>query len=210
MPRILRVRLLMLPILVLFFVVAWSSHPPQLRAETGVETPNASHQAAKAAEQSLDACTFIPKAELEKLVGRELRDGVKKEGAAPMSQCSFQTPPDAYVTRKFDSPALPPASGFDSLTVTTFPTTVATFAESRKTMGGSSPVISGVGDEAFLSGPAMIFARVGIRGFSIRVYVNAPTTDAGRARLHEIMLTLARAGVPKLKSWRVPTWNIGG
>ena len=66
-------------------------------------------------------------------------------------------------------------------------------------MAGSSPAISGVGDDAFLSGPAMIFARVGTRGFSIRVYVNTPTTDAGRTRLHEVMLTLGRAGVAKLK-----------
>jgi hypothetical protein len=66
-------------------------------------------------------------------------------------------------------------------------------------MGAGSPEIPGVGDGAFLSGPAMIFVRVGTRGFSVRVYVNAPTTDAGRARLQEVMLTLARAGVAKLK-----------
>ena len=124
---------------------------------------------------------------------------MKKDAAPPMSQCSFTTPPGASITRQFENPALPAAAGFDSLTVTTFATTVATFAESRKMMGAGSPEIPGVGDGAFLSGPAMIFVRVGTRGFSVRVYVNAPTTDAGRARLQEVMLTLARAGVAKLK-----------
>ena len=145
-----------------------------------------------------DACTVIPKAELEKLVGHELRDGKAKDVSPGMSQCAFETPPGAYVTRKFDNPALPPAAGFSSLTVTTFPTTVATFAQSRKTMADATDV-SGIGDGAFLSGPAMIFVRVGARGFSIRVYVETPATDAGRARLREVMLSLARAGAGKLK-----------
>ena len=190
------------PILTLACVVGWSSLPSHLLAEAPLAIATGSaraSQAAKTSAQGPDACSFIPKAEIEKLVGRELRDGVRRDAAPPMSQCSFQTPPDAYVTRRFENPALPTAAGFDSLTVTTFQTTVATFAESRKTMGAGSPEIAGVGDGAFLSGPAMIFVRVGTRGFSIRLYVNAPTTDAGRARLQEVMLSLARAGAAKLR-----------
>ena len=186
-------------ILALACVVASSSLSSELRAVSSLAIARASDQAPKSGGQGQDACAFIPKAELEKLVGRELRDGVKKDAAPPMSQCSFTTPPDAYVTRRFENPALPAAAGFDSLTVTTFATTVPTFAESRKTMGAGSPEIPSVGDGAFLSGPAMIFVRVGTRGFSIRLYVNAPTTDAGRARLQDVMLSLARAGVTRLK-----------
>jgi hypothetical protein len=147
---------------------------------------------------TLDGCTFIPKAELERLVGYELRDGKAKDVSPGMSQCAFETPPGASVKRRFDSPALPAAAGFSSLTVTTFPTTVATFAQSRKTMADASDV-AGVGDSAFLSGPAMIFARVGTRGFSIRVYVDNPTNDASRTRLREVMLSLGRAGVARIK-----------
>ena len=44
----------------------------------------------------------------------------------------------------------------------------------------------------------MMYVRVGNRGFSIRLYVNAPTTDAGKARLRAVMFSLARAGVAKL------------
>jgi hypothetical protein len=186
-------------ILALACVLAWVSFPSELRAESWPAPVRASDQASKGGAQIPDACAFIPKAELEKLVGHELRDGVKKDAAPPMSQCSFTTPPGASVTRRFENPALPAAAGFDSLTVTTFATTVATFAESRKTMGAGSPEIPGVGDGAFLSGPAMIFVRVGTRGFSIRLYVNAPTTDAGRAQLQTVMLSLARAGVARLK-----------
>ena len=180
-------------------LVAGSAHSSVVRADAAPAVGKARGQAAKGAPQVPDACTFIPKAELEKLVGRELRDGVKKDATPSMWQCAFQTPPDAYLTRRFDNPALPDAAGFASLTVTTFATTVATFAESRKMMSEGSPEVSGVGDGAFFSGPAMVFARVGTRGFSIRVYVNAPSTDAGRARLQEVMLSLARAGVAKLK-----------
>jgi hypothetical protein len=197
--RRVHLRRLTLPFLAVACVVAWSSLRSQLRAEAPPAIPSASDRAPKRGAQIPDACAFIPKAELEKLVGHELRDGVKKDAAPPMSQCSFTTPPGASITRQFENPALPAAAGFDSLTVTTFATTVATFAESRKMMGAGSPEIPGVGDGAFLSGPAMIFVRVGTRGFSVRVYVNAPTTDAGRARLQEVMLTLARAGVAKLK-----------
>ena len=146
-----------------------------------------------------DACTFIPRSELEKLVGHELREGKAKDASPGLSQCAFEAPPDAYVTRKFENPPLPAAANFGSLTVTTFPTTVATFAQSRKTMAADATDIPGIGDGAFLSGPAMIFVRVGVRGFSIRVYVDTPATDAGRTRLREVVLSLARAGVAKLK-----------
>ena len=146
-----------------------------------------------------DACTFIPKAELEKLVGYELRDGRPKDASPGLSQCAFQTPPGASVTRKFDNPALPAAAGFDSITVTTFPTTAATFAQSRKLAQADATDVPGIGDGAYLNGPAMIFVRVGSRGFSIRVYVNTPTTDGGRARLREVMVSLARAGVGRVK-----------
>jgi hypothetical protein len=66
-------------------------------------------------------------------------------------------------------------------------------------MQANATDIPGIGDSAFLNGPAMIFVRVGARGFSIRVYVDTPATDAGQARLREVMLSLARAGVTKLK-----------
>jgi hypothetical protein len=146
-----------------------------------------------------DACTFIPRSDLEKLVGHELREGKAKDASPGLSQCGFEAPPDAYVTRRFENPPLPAAANFGSLTVTTFPTTVATFAQSRKTMQANATDIPGIGDSAFLNGPAMIFVRVGARGFSIRVYVDTPATDAGQARLREVMLSLARAGVTKLK-----------
>ena len=146
-----------------------------------------------------DACTFIPRSDLEKLVGHELREGKTKDASPGLSQCAFEAPPDAYVTRKFENPPLPAAANFGSITVTTFPTTVATFAQSRKTMAADATDIPGIGDSAFLNGPAMIFVRAGARGFSIRVYVDTPATDAGRARLREVMVSLARAGVAKLK-----------
>ncbi len=78
-------------------------------------------------------------------------------------------------------------------------TTPAQFEESRKLMAAPDGQVSGVGDAAFMATPAMIYARVTNLGFSIRLHVNAPTTDAGKTRLREVMLTLARAAAAKMR-----------
>ena len=84
------------------------------------------------------------------------------------------------------------------MTITTNPTSPNTFAESRRLMQADAEDVPGIGDGAYLYGPAMIYVRVGNRGFSIRLHVNTPSTAAGRTRLREVMLSLARAGVAKL------------
>jgi hypothetical protein len=145
-----------------------------------------------------DACSFIPKAELERLIGRELRDGASKDMPPGMFQCDFTTPPQMYVKRRFENPPLPDAAGFSSVVITTNPTTPEQFAESRRMMQADAQDVPAIGDGAYLYGQAMIYVRVGNRGFSIRVHVNAPSTDAGRSRLREVMLSLAQAGVAKL------------
>lgn len=145
-----------------------------------------------------DACTFIPRSELEPLIGYELREGEPKAMPPGSSQCDFETPPTLYVTRKFDNPALPEAAGFSSVAVTTNASTPENFYEFRQTLGAAAEDVAGIADGAYFYGPAMIYVRRGDRGFSIRLYVNAPETDAGRARLRGVMLSLARAGVSKL------------
>jgi hypothetical protein len=145
-----------------------------------------------------DACTFIPKAELERLIGYELRDGKRKDMPPGLSQCDFTAPPQLYVTRRYENPPLPEAAGFSSVVITTNPTTPETFAESRRLMQADAEDVPAIGDGAYLYGPAMIYVRVGNRGFSIRLHVNTPTTAGGRTRLREVMLSLARAGVAKL------------
>lgn len=151
-----------------------------------------------AATSMFEACAFIPRTELESLIGRELREGKRRDMPPGFSQCDFSTPPQMYVKRRFDNPPLPEAAGFSSVTITTNPTTAATFAESRRLVQADAEDVSGIGDAAYLYGPAMIYVRVGNRGFSVRLHVNAPTTDAGKARLRAVMLSLARAGVAKL------------
>jgi hypothetical protein len=162
---------------------------------TGAET---SRGKAPAATNVPDACTFIPRAELERLIGWELREGERKDMPPGLSQCDFSTPPQLYVTRRFNNPPLPEAAGFSSVVITTNPTTPQSFSESRRMMQADAQDVTGIGDAAYLNGPAMIYVRVGSRGFSIRLHVNTPATDAGRTRLREVMLSLARAGVAKL------------
>ena len=146
-----------------------------------------------------DACSFFPKSELEQLIGWELREGKRKDVAPGMSQCDFTMPPMAYQKRRIQNPPLPEAAGFSSVVITTFPTTQQSFMESRRTMGGANSNVPGIGDDAFMSGPAMIFVRVGNRGLSLRLHVNEPSTPAGVGRLKEVMHSLGRAGASKLQ-----------
>ena len=162
------------------------------------KNPSAASERLPAGSAVPDACAFIPKAELESLIGRELRDGKRRDMSPGLFQCDFETPPQMYVKRRFANPPLPEAAGFSSVTITTNPSSPATFAESRRVMQASAEDVSGIGDGAFFNGPAMIYVRVGIRGFSIRLHVNPPATEAGQKRLREVMLSLARAGAAKL------------
>jgi len=170
------------------------------KSEPATETGSGAAATATAAIEGklIDACTFLAKADLEPLVGHELRGGEPRDASPPMSQCSFETPTGSATTRTFPNPPLPDAAGFSQLTVTTFPTTKETFAQSRNEMGAGSPVVTGIGDEAFFSGPAMIFVRKDGQGFSVRAYVDEPKTDAGRAKLQEVMISLGEAGAAKL------------
>jgi hypothetical protein len=179
----------------LLLLLAGSANGAETRPESSSGT---SKRPVAAAASVPDACTFIPKAELERLVGRELRDGKQRTMPPGLFQCDFETPPQMYVTRRFDNPPLPEAPGFSSVTITTNPTSPNTFAESRRLMQADAEDVPGIGDGAYLNGPAMIYVRVGNRGFSIRLHVNTPSTAAGRTRLREVMLSLARAGVAKL------------
>lgn len=158
----------------------------------------AQQSAVAAAAGAPDACSFIPKLQLERLIGWELRDGKPKDVSPGMSQCDFTTPPQAYVTRRYDNPMLPEAAGFSSVVITTFPTTPETFAENRRVMPGGVRDIPGYGDDAFTYGQAMIYVRVGNRGFSIRLHVNEPKTQRGRVILIDLLLKLARAGLERL------------
>lgn len=145
-----------------------------------------------------EACSFIPKSELERVIGWELRDGKPKDMPPGLSQCDFTTPPQAYVTRRFDNPLLPEAAGFSSVVITTYPTSPETFAENRRVTPGGVRDIPGYGDDAFLYGPAMLHVRVGNRGFSIRLHVNEPKTDGGKATLIDCLQRLARLGIARL------------
>src|SRR5687768_5382501 len=93
---------------------------------TGAENRPGKSPAAAAA-QTTAACSFFSKSELEQLLGWELRDGKPKDMPPGLAQCDFTTPPQAYVTRRFNNPPLPEAAGFSSVVITTFPTTPQTF-----------------------------------------------------------------------------------
>jgi hypothetical protein len=146
-----------------------------------------------------DACTFIPRAQLEAAVGWELREGKPRTAPAGASECDFATPPQMYVTRTFPNPPLPPAAGFSSIVVNTHPSDATRFAEFRRQLGARAEEVSGLGDAAYFHGPNLLYVRVGTHGFSVRVYVNEPRTDAGRAALRTVMLNLGRLGVARLR-----------
>jgi hypothetical protein len=145
-----------------------------------------------------DACTLISHTQLEKTVGYELREGEPGDAGPGTSRCSFETPAGMYVTRTFDDPPLPEASGFESVVITTYPSTPESFARFRQGLAINAEDVAGIGDDAHFYGPAMIYVRSGGHGMSIRLHVNEPETDEGRARLRGVMLELAEAGVAGL------------
>jgi hypothetical protein len=144
-----------------------------------------------------DACTFISRAELEAQVGWELREGRTKDAEPGHSECDFEHPPEAYITRTFPNPPVPRSADFSSIKIHTNPVTAASFAEFRKGIGASGEDVAGIGDGAYFYGINLLYVRVGNKGFSIRMYMD-PKNDADRAAIKNSMLSLARLGVSKL------------
>jgi hypothetical protein len=144
-----------------------------------------------------DACTFFSRAELEEIIGWELREGEPEDVPVGSSSCDFESPPLMYVTRTFSDPALPQSVDFSSLMINTHPSNAAGFEEFRQMLGAGVEDVPGIGDSAYFNGPDLLYVRVGDRGFSIRIYTNA-STDADWARIRDVMLTLARLGESRL------------
>ena len=173
-------------------------------SDDATSEPSASDAASGSVEQAAavavpDACSFMSREEMARIIGRELREGERNSQAEGLSECDFSTPPALYVTTTYPDPALPEASGFSSVTVNTHPTTTQSFREFRDLLGSRGEDVGGVGDGAYFNGPAMLYARVGHAGFSIRLHVSEPETAGGRARLRATMLELAQLGVAKLE-----------
>ena len=146
------------------------------------------------AEEVPDACVFFDKMELEQMLGWELGDGDPETAPPGSYACDFDTKPLFYVTRTYENPALPESVGFNSLMINTYPQTAQSFNEFRELLGPDGEDVSGIGDGAFFYGFDMLYVRKGGKGFSLRIYTDAQT-DADRALVREVMLTLARKGV---------------
>jgi len=181
------------------------------QSAAGEKPPAASSSAAAdSTVKAPDACAFFSRAELEKTVGWELREGESEDAPPGFSICDFETPPLMHVTRTFPNPALQ-SVGFSSLTINTHPSDPQRFAQFRQTLGAGAEEVPGIGDGAYFNGPDLLYVRVGKLGFSVRIYTNAGT-DADRGRVREVMFTLgkmgaARRGFPVLliSSFPMPT-----
>ena len=159
--------------------------------------PDNGSAAAKGSPVVPDACTVVAKADLERLVGRELRDGERKDVSPGLSQCDFATAPDSATTRRFPNPPLPEAAQFSSLTITTYPTSAESFANSRETARSAS-MSPREADEAYIDG-GTVHARVADRGIGIRLHVGEPVTERGRQVLREVLLSLGAEGANRLR-----------
>lgn len=149
--------------------------------------------AAVAAVEVPDACTFFSRAELETTVGWELREGEPRDASAG-SSCEFESPPAMYAKRTFPNPALPGSVGFSSLTITTYPSQ-ATFAQGRGMPDAEG--VPGLGDDAYFNGSNLLQVRVGSGAFSVRIYTDAES-PADWAKVRAVMLTLGRTGASRL------------
>jgi hypothetical protein len=143
--------------------------------------------AAEAALDVPDACAFIDRAQLEEIIGRELREGERKDAQPGFSECDFETPPLLYVTRTFPDPALPESTGFSSIKINTHPANPQNFSEFRQTLGAAAEDVPGIGDGAYFYGPDLLYVRVGNRGMPQDV--REPENDSDRTRTREVVET---------------------
>jgi hypothetical protein len=151
-----------------------------------------------ASAEPLDACTFIPKAELETAIGAELKEGEPQSvPSAAESQCRFQRQLGIRATRSFPNPAIPASVGFTGITISTSPADPESVAEIRALDPGAFEDVPGLGDEAYYLGPNLLHVRKASRSFSIRIEPQAQSPD-DQAKVREVMLGLARSGASRL------------
>ena len=151
-----------------------------------------------ASAEPLDACTFIPKAELETAIGAELKEGEPQSvPSAAESQCRFKRQLGIRATKTFPNPAVPASVGLTGITISTSPADPAAVAEIRALDPGAFEDVPGLGDQAYYLGPNLLHVRVGNRGFSIRIEPQAQSPE-DQARVRDVMLGLARTGASRL------------
>ena len=166
------------------------SAPTTNAAETNVAV------AASASAEIPDACTFFSKAELEKAVGQELRDG-EPQSAQDGSTCRFRKQLGINATKTFPDPALPASLGFTSMTISTSPHDPEAVAEIRELDPEAFENVPGVGDDSYFLGPNLLHVNVGRRGFSVRIDPDA-TSAEDRAKVRDVILALGRTGAARL------------
>lgn len=162
---------------------------------TGV---GSSGNAAAAAVDVPDACTFFAKAELESAIGWELKDGEPQPVPDQSeSQCEFERQLGSRTTKSFPNPAIPGSVGFTSVTVSTSPADPEAVAQVRELDPAAFEGVPGLGDDAYFLGPNLLHVRVGSRSFSLRINPEAQSPD-DQAKVREVTLALARTGASRL------------
>jgi hypothetical protein len=148
-----------------------------------------------------DACTFIPRDELAKIVNYQLQDGVPEhqQETAGSSACQFRRMQGLHVSTTYPNPVLKQA-GFESVVVAVGPMTPSDFKNLRGTIGSEGEDVNGVGDAAFFWGP-LLYVRVGNVSFSVRLHTSSEPQPLGpdeAKQAKDIALQIARNGVAKL------------
>jgi hypothetical protein len=158
-------------------------------------TPQDAHGNVAVAADVPDACTFIPKAELEAAVGWELREG-EPQSVPDGSSCEFRKQLGSRATKSFPNPAIPNTVGFTSLTISISPVDPDAVAEVRRLAPAEFEDVPGLGDAAYFLGPDL-HVRVRNRGFGLRINPDAQSPD-DQAKVRKVLLALGRTGTARL------------
>lgn len=142
-----------------------------------------------------NACTFIPKAELEAAIGWELREG-EPQSVPDGSSCEFRKQLGSRATKTFPNPAIPSAVGFTSLTISISSVDPEAVAEVRRLAPAEFEDVPGLGDAAYFLGPDL-HVRVRNRGFGLRINPDAQSPD-DQAKVRRVLLALGRTGTARL------------
>ena len=144
----------------------------------------------EASQEIPDACTFLDREEISAAIGRELREGESESAVEGTSECRFETATEMEASTTYDDPVIPETT-LGSVTISTHPADPEEFDAFQESLGSEAETMTGIGDDAYVWGPDLIYVRVGDRGFSIRISADESDDQA----LHAALLELAERGV---------------
>lgn len=140
-----------------------------------------------------DACTLFDVEEVSTALGRQVGPGEPETTPEGFFTCRFDTLTGMETSTTYDDPAIA-ESFLARVTISTGPSSAEEFDEFEALTGDEADAVSDIGDDAYFSGPQILYIRVADRGLTIRIEADDPDVDGVR----DAILALAEVGASRL------------